>query len=494
MELWYQIGKWLVLEDYLKLRQLCKKTSYLDKIPSLSFSSYAESFERCKNSTNILCKLDQGFIGRHSTKYLVKMGHAWEFIRIMRTYAHRVSSLTKFEAFTHLIYSNQECNCKLEDANIMMMKELVNNRFGVDTFLTSTSIVADPFILHQACSKGYIDLVQAIVRKNPGLLNKKNTIGLTPLCIAIRCMKVEVASYIINECPELDLNVSNSTGWHPIHHASRVGLTEIVELLLKNPNVHPNISDNSGQSSILIAATFGMVGILQLLINDNRISDITKKTAIALSRSKGHHYFANKFENNISNGIENLDLLHFAAIKGRIYDFLRIIQKCKDINKPDSNGNTALHHAIRSGNYLIAKILIDHDDINLQVANKKGEKAIHFAAKFGRLSTMKNILSKPQSCNPEELVSKRRAPLQFRRDTPIVIAARYLRDTIVKELLKDSRISRSSKKKAKRAALRGLMVHLWHASEEEINDEIWDGIQDTFYTIWDLLNSSLNSR
>jgi hypothetical protein len=58
-----------------------------------------------------------------------------------------------------------------------------------------------------------------------------------------------------------DVNIADSSGWTPLHYASRIGYTEIVELLL-NRYADPNLVANSGMTALHVASNKDIAALL----------------------------------------------------------------------------------------------------------------------------------------------------------------------------------------------------------------------------------------
>lgn len=88
-------------------------------------------------------------------------------------------------------------------------------------------------------------------------------------------MKEELFNYIrdnnIEKVKELidysiDINTKNSIGDTALLHASWYGKKEIVELLLKQPNININSQNNDGNTALLDASYCGYYEIVELLL------------------------------------------------------------------------------------------------------------------------------------------------------------------------------------------------------------------------------------
>ncbi len=51
--------------------------------------------------------------------------------------------------------------------------------------------------IHQASQKGGLEKVRVLLKKNPGLINKKNRYGMTPLHIASHYGNIEIIKLLL---------------------------------------------------------------------------------------------------------------------------------------------------------------------------------------------------------------------------------------------------------------------------------------------------------
>jgi len=78
--------------------------------------------------------------------------------------------------------------------------------------------------------------------------------------------------------------------------------------------------------------------------------------------------------------------LHMAASAGKLAIVKLLHQYKINLHAQDINGETAIHHAVRSNNVDTAKTIIEylvHAGASLDVQNRIGETALHIAARYG---------------------------------------------------------------------------------------------------------------
>ncbi|KAF4528734.1 hypothetical protein B566_EDAN016902, partial [Ephemera danica] len=92
------------------------------------------------------------------------------------------------------------------------------------------------------------------------------------------------------------------------------------------------------------------------------------------------------------------------------------------LNQKDSHGSTAMHYACKYNNTEVEKILLSHDNCQINVHDDEHQNPLHYASKRGNL---KYLLSLNCSVNVQDVNGK----------TPLHLASMYFNVEIIKELL-----------------------------------------------------------
>jgi E3 ubiquitin-protein ligase mind-bomb len=102
----------------------------------------------------------------------------------------------------------------------------------------------------------------------------------------------------------------------------------------------------------------------------------------------------------------NHTALHYASVwKKMPIDLFRIIlEKSKDVNAQEEDGNTALHWAIGQENRTAVEELLKRDDVDVNLKNNNRRRALHCAAEWKNMprNLFRVILGKSTDVNAQD--------------------------------------------------------------------------------------------
>ncbi len=204
----------------------------------------------------------------------------------------------------------------------------------------------------------------------------------------------------INKKTELENNADNSGGT-PLIYAAGFGHTDIVKLLLEQPNININIIDDNGISALTAAAMHGHVDIMTILL---------QRPEIIINRqyhSRQHHEGKNPLPYAAKNG-------HSEAVR-LLVNIPEIVEE-----KIEENGE-ALYLAAENGHSEVVRLLVNIP----WMVEENGEVAFISAIEEKHVKCVKILLS----------TGKIDVNKPFRGETPLEIATRKSSEEI-QELLR----------------------------------------------------------
>ncbi len=204
-----------------------------------------------------------------------------------------------------------------------------------------------------AIRAGDVARVRGLLAAEPGLVNRRNERGYSPVLIAQYHHKGDVVAVLLDAGPELDL-----------FDACSVGRTErVAELLDQNPS-QVNAYSGDGFYPLGLAAFFGHADTVRLLIA--RGADLAQ----------------------VARNPMRVQALHSAAA-GRSLEAVRLLVEAgAPVNAKQEKGWAPLHEAVLSRDLEMTRLLLAHGADPKQ-QNDEGKSAIGIAAEQGDQAILK---------------------------------------------------------------------------------------------------------
>lgn len=292
-------------------------------------------------------------------------------------------------------------------------------------------------------------------------INTKNSIGDTPLIIALKYRHSALIPILLNY-KGIDINAKNKYGITALMIASARDDQPTVQALIKkgvkindlnefyssalmmasdtailqallNNGAEINIKTNDGVSPLMKAVERGDIYAVQILLNRGAnvdIKDATGTTPLWWAASLNHTAVALALlekgaDPNAKKEVDGMTPLMYAANNGNTKLVQALLNKRADPNLKMSTGMTAL--ILESNNEetiaTTMQLLLDYGaDVN--VANHWGFTALHFAAQRGRIDKVNALLDKGVNVDLTNING----------ETPLILAANYGHLDVVQRL------------------------------------------------------------
>lgn len=231
------------------------------------------------------------------------------------------------------------------------------NLYSVDGIINGTELLVP--------ARSPADLQQ----QTHNVRNLRDGGGNTPIAWAVRLGNLQALKSLLEW--GADPNITNNQSQSPLHVACVVepDLTIVRTLLVAGAN--PNAPDADGMTPFLYACSMGALALVQLLLEEN----------IDMSASDSRHMGA----------------LHLSAARGHAQVLEMVLSSAVDVNAKDILGWTPLHWAAGSGYGPCVRALLHCKSIDPCLANRKGEIALHLAARDGNLEVVDVLLTQGRS-------------------------------------------------------------------------------------------------
>ena len=246
--------------------------------------------------------------------------------------------------------------------------------------------------VHIACAKGSYELVKLVSSCD---VNVQNLNGSTPLHVTLICMKGSAEE---KEVGILD-HRSRPLRYMAPKHMNKEESMKIVRFLVCEKGCNMSIANIGGNIPIHIACDKNDLELVKLLAtwtdlpvnHHNKDGDTPLHMACRNASDEIVSTLAemNKCNQNIQNKAGQL-ALHIACER-KLLNMVKIVSNCEDPNTGDSDGNTPLHVAARTGNGDIVDYLIRKKGCDPTLTNKQGELPLHLATTSGDERVMRLV-------------------------------------------------------------------------------------------------------
>jgi ankyrin repeat protein len=245
--------------------------------------------------------------------------------------------------------------------------ELFDHAQEIGVNLSNSKGEYDETPLHIACRLGHKEIIKKIAEINILLFNQENRFHQTPIIILLQNNQklVEELKILINAGVPERLYYPSPMRLLTNMQFSICGIYLCTNLL--NLMATDRIQDGCFLHTLVTHALVGFI----FPIYFNYFKNVYLKKKVDDTRSWNEETLTPTitilvFKNNLK------------SLKQYIENFN------PDINVQDINGNTALHHAVKQGNYEICKYLLEKK-INVDILNKEGMKAYDLAKIFAHI-------------------------------------------------------------------------------------------------------------
>ncbi|TVU45192.1 hypothetical protein EJB05_04668, partial [Eragrostis curvula] len=308
------------------------------------------------------------------------------------------------------------------------------------------SSTRQPSALHLAALHGHADFAGEVLERNEDLLVARNDDGDTPLRLAAKSGKLEVAKLLVGRAvafppdQKSPLIMTNKAGNSPLHEAVHHRRGAVAVALLGADPWRGHDLNEQMESPLHMAALEGLANVVQKIVDHAwvdqeflpslslsgtalhqavlgghiRIVEILldkRPELIDLTDSDGNnalHYAAQKnhpravemllskhLELAYKRNLKNQSTLHVAAHYGSTDAIMVLLRHCPDVAEMvDSYGGNAFHSAVTGGKLNAVKCLIRHvrPAELLNRVDLDGNTPLHLAVKMGRISSALMLL------------------------------------------------------------------------------------------------------
>ena len=233
-----------------------------------------------------------------------------------------------------------------------------------------------PLII-MAINRGYLEISEYIAQQFPNLkIDNKLEPKLNALNYAVLIDRLDIVKFIYDQQIDKAKFIKDKNTTSSFFDAARQSRPEILKYLAYLDNFDPNKSKDDNYTILHIAVYNDSINVIKAIF------EIHKKKPISLNAK----LYTNQYTS-----------LHLAVSKHFIRSVKLLISHDEiDVNAHSKRGITPLHLAVEVGDLEIVKVLAAHPKVDINAKAFKGYTPLHFAIKKERMEILKYLSSLPQ--------------------------------------------------------------------------------------------------
>ena len=192
-----------------------------------------------------------------------------------------------------------------------------------------------------------------------------------PLIFEIKHSDERLASNVIHDDENTDINAKDGDGMTALQYAVIKGYPQLIDKLLAHQDIEVNSQDNGGLTALHHAVLQGNQHAVEVLLAHEGI-DVDIKDGSGLTAL--HH-----------------------AVKAYPDSLDRLLShKAIEVNSQDGDGLTALHYAVLQGSTRAVKALLAHEGIDTEVEDGQGRTALELASELEYKEIVQSLAVNPK--------------------------------------------------------------------------------------------------
>jgi ankyrin repeat protein len=211
---------------------------------------------------------------------------------------------------------------------------------------------------------------KVLTGNRPLPMDIRNKASQNALMIACAHRSQEVVEMLFMMDGTLDLDAVDADGWTALHHASKQGSEDMLNILCKK-GANPSLTTNNNETGLHLAAQERHKAVVKFLLEKNCPFDIRTTSPVEWKGGKtALHLALHKYETDNKDEQKKRDDQVNKNEKGEEISFI-LLQHGADVKLSDKMGKSALHFAAETGlAKAVEKLIQLGADVNSQKLGK----------------------------------------------------------------------------------------------------------------------------
>ncbi|WP_341815922.1 ankyrin repeat domain-containing protein [Wolbachia endosymbiont (group B) of Idaea biselata] len=278
--------------------------------------------------------------------------------------------------------------CAVKDGALNVIKCLVE--IGVDINQCDHHISP----LHCAAEKGRLNVVKFLIERKADL-NRQDEKGGSPLHYAIQADHFNTARYLLVKGANIDL--VDKDNHNPLYFTTFSNILAILCPLWQKVDVTPF------NNSISFLSLPGVQLLIEIGVNVNQYDkhdmNLLHYAAIDGRLSIIEYLIKKGADVNACGGKYDVKPLHYAAMNGHLNIVEKLIEEGANVNACDKCGTSPLHYAAMRGHFDVVVHLVENKaDINLY--DECSKKPLHYSIENCHLNSVDYLTAQEGNVNP----------------------------------------------------------------------------------------------
>jgi len=264
-----------------------------------------------------------------------------------------------------------------------------------------------------AAQNGCKEVVQVLLQRSDVNPNTADKQCITPLSLAIMGGQDEIAGVLLQRS-DVNPDIPDKYGRTSLSLVAQSQYQAIAERLLEKNNVNPHTRDKSGRTPLSWAAQCWAVELVRILLERNNVNPDTQDERGRTPFSWAAGGWTDSYGDDREAGGESDREYYIRDTADECGRTAKILLERNDVNPDiaDKNGRTPLSWAASYGNAKFVKMLLERNDVNPDTPDRRGQTPFSWAAKYGHKEVV-GILLERNKINPDMADESGRTPLSW---------------------------------------------------------------------------------